>query len=96
VQKYAVALTAATRRSTDLTLGASPRATLHLVRAAKARAAMAGRDYVLPDDLRTLARPVLAHRILPSVEAAMSGRAATDILDAIVSAVPVPGGAPTS
>ena len=96
VQKYAVALTAATRRSTDLTLGASPRATLHLVRAAKARAAMAGRDYVLPDDLRSLAQPVLAHRILPSVEAAMSGRAATDILDAIVSAVPVPGGAPTS
>ena len=96
VQKYAVALTAATRRSTDLTLGASPRATLHLVRAAKARAAMASRDYVLPDDLKTLAQPVLAHRILPSVEAAMSGRAATDILDAIVSAVPVPGGAPTS
>jgi MoxR-like ATPase len=96
VQKYAVALTSATRRSSDLTLGASPRATLHLVRAAKARAAMAGRDYVLPDDLRSLSQPVLAHRLLPSVEAAMSGRATTDILDAIVAAVPVPGGAPTS
>ncbi len=96
VQKYAVALTSATRRSSDLTLGASPRATLHLVRAAKARAAMAGRDYVLPDDLRTLSQPVLAHRLLPSVEAAMSGRATTDILEAIVAAVPVPGGAPTS
>jgi MoxR-like ATPase len=96
VQKYAVALTAATRRSSDLTLGASPRATLHLVRAAKARAAMAGRDYVLPDDLRSLAQPVLAHRVLPSVEAAMSGRATTDILESIVAAVAVPGGAPTS
>ena len=74
VQRYAVALTAATRRSDDLTLGASPRATLHLVRAAKAVAAMDGRDYVLPDDVHRLARPVLAHRLLPSVEAAMSGR----------------------
>ena len=89
-------LTSATRRSSDLTLGASPRATLHLVRAAKARAAIAGRDYVLPDDLRTLALPVLAHRLLPSVEAAMSGRSTTDILEAIVAAVPVPGGAPLS
>ena len=70
VQRYAVALTAATRRSEELTLGASPRATLHLVRAAKAMAAMHGRDYVLPDDVHTLARPVLAHRLLPSVEAA--------------------------
>ena len=96
VQKYAVALTSATRRSSDLTLGASPRATLHLVRAAKARAAIAGRDYVLPDDLKQLAEPVLAHRLLPSVEAAMSGRSTTDILEALVGAVPVPGGAPLS
>jgi MoxR-like ATPase len=96
VRKYAVALTSATRRSSDLTLGASPRATLHLVRAAKARAAMAGRDYVLPDDLRSLAQPVLSHRLLPSVEAAMSGRSTTDILNALVGSVPVPGGAPLS
>ena len=96
VQKYAVALTAATRRSSDLTLGASPRATLHLVRAAKARAAIHGRDYVLPDDLKALAEPVLAHRLLPSVEAAMSGRSTRDILQAIVTSVPVPGGAPLS
>ena len=74
VQRYAVALATATRTSTDLHLGASPRATLHLVRAAKAAAAMRGRDYVLPDDVHGLARPVLAHRLLPSVEAAMGGR----------------------
>jgi MoxR-like ATPase len=92
VHRYAVALTSATRRSEELTLGASPRATLHLVRAAKASAAMTGRDYVLPDDLRTLARQVLAHRLLPSVESSMSGRNTGAILDGIVAQVPVPEG----
>ncbi|MGZ4486505.1 MAG: AAA family ATPase [Nocardioides sp.] len=92
VQRYVVHLSAATRRSPELTLGASPRATLHLVRAAKAMAAIAGRDFVLPDDVHTLARPVLAHRLLPSVEAAMSGRSTTAILDAVVEGVPVPAG----
>ncbi len=92
VQRYAVAITGATRRSSELTLGASPRATLHLVRAAKARAAMAHRDFVLPDDLHVLTGPVLAHRLLPSVEAAMSGRTTTKILAAIVNGVPVPDG----
>ena len=90
VQRYAVALTSATRKSPELTLGASPRATLHLVRAAKASAALEGRDYVLPDDIQRLARPVLAHRLLPAVEAAMSGRSTTAILDGLVAAVPVP------
>jgi MoxR-like ATPase len=93
VQRYAVALTTATRRSGELMLGASPRATLHLVRAAKAVAAIAGRDFVLPDDVLDLARPVLAHRLLPSVEAAMTGRSTTVILDGIVASVPVPEGA---
>jgi MoxR-like ATPase len=87
-----VALATATRRSGDLTLGASPRATLHLVRAAKAVAAIAGRDYVLPDDVHSLSTPVLAHRLLPSVEAAMSGRTTTAILEGIVAGVPVPDG----
>jgi len=89
VQRYAVSVSAATRRSPELTLGASPRATLHLVRAAKARAAMAGRDYVLPDDVRTLAGAVLAHRLLPSVEAAMSGRTTDAILADVLDSVPV-------
>ena len=89
VQRYAVSVSAATRRSPELTLGASPRATLHLVRAAKARAAMAGRDYVLPDDVRALAGAVLAHRLLPSVEAAMSGRTTDAILADVLESVPV-------
>jgi MoxR-like ATPase len=92
VQRYSVALTSATRRSHELSLGGSPRATLHLVRAAKARAAIKGRDYVLPDDVLSLAQSVLAHRLLPSVEAAMSGRSTTAILDAVIEAVPVPEG----
>ena len=90
VQRYAVAITTATRRSPDLLLGASPRATLHLVRAAKAAAAMDGRDYVVPDDIRDLAVQVLAHRLLPTVEASMSGRTATTALQALVEGVPMP------
>jgi MoxR-like ATPase len=57
-------------------------------------AAMQGRDYVLPDDIRTLAQPVIAHRLLPSVEAAMSGRSTAAILDSVLDAVPVPAGSP--
>ncbi|CAN5403652.1 MoxR family ATPase [soil metagenome] len=90
VQQYVVAMTSATRRTDDLVLGASPRATLHLIRAAKAYAAIHGRDYVLPDDVQLLAQPVLSHRLLPSVEAAMSGRSTSSILDGIVRGVPVP------
>ncbi|HWI43906.1 MAG TPA: MoxR family ATPase [Nocardioides sp.] len=90
VQRYAVALTVATRESPELLLGASPRATLHLVRAAKARAALHRRDYVLPDDVAALVQPVLAHRLLPSAEAAVGGRSAATILEGIAAGVPVP------
>ena len=92
VHRYAVALTTATRTSNDLHLGASPRATLHLVRAAKAVAATQGRDYVLPDDIHGITSPVLAHRLLPNVEATMSGRTTSAILSGIVESVPVPSG----
>ena len=90
VQRYAVALTTATRRSPELMLGASPRATLHLVRAAKASAAVSGRDYVVPDDLQELAVEVLSHRILTTVEASMSGRTPEAALRQIVAGVPMP------
>ncbi|HSE70835.1 MAG TPA: MoxR family ATPase [Nocardioidaceae bacterium] len=90
VQRYAVAITTATRKSPELMLGASPRATLHLVRAAKAAAAIAGRDYVVPDDVQQLAAPVLSHRLLPTVEASMSGRSTDATLRHIVGGVPMP------
>src|SRR3546814_7415882 len=90
ILRYAVQLTTATRHSPDLNLGASPRASLQLVRAAKSYACMAGRNYVLPDDILTMARPVLTHRLIPSVEAAMSSRDTAMILDGIVTSLPVP------
>ncbi|MGH3497505.1 MAG: AAA family ATPase [Nocardioidaceae bacterium] len=96
VQRYAVALTTATRRSSELRLGASPRATLHLVRAAKAAAALDQRDYVLPDDLQRLAPAVLGHRLLLNAEAAMGGRQPEQVLDSIIASVPLPSsGVPT-
>ena len=95
VQQYAVALATATRRSPDLRLGASPRATLHLVRAAKAWAAMQGREYVLPDDVRELAPEVLPHRLLPTMEATMSGRRTTEVVQQVLASVPVPAPGPT-
>ena len=90
VQRYAVALTTATRSSPELRLGASPRATLQLVRAAKAAAAMSGREYVIPDDLHRLAHHVLSHRLLPSLEANRTGRGPSAVLATILQQVPVP------
>ncbi len=90
VNRYAVGIATATRKSPELLLGASPRATLHLVRAAKAAAAIAGRDYVIPDDVQELAVQVLAHRMLPTVEASMSGRTTEQALRQIVANVPMP------
>ena len=93
VHRYVVDIAAATRSAPDLRLGASPRATLHLVRAAKASAALAGREYVLPDDILALAPTVLAHRLVPTVDATMAGHTAEDILDTVLRRVPVPSGA---
>lgn len=69
VRQYAVSFVGATRAHPRLRLGASPRATLQLVRACRAWAALDGRDYVIPDDVQALAGPVLAHRLLPAAEA---------------------------
>ncbi len=97
VEQYAVALASATRVDRELRLGASPRATLQLVRAAKARAALDGRDFVLPDDLDALAVPVFAHRLIAvrtSVGAnPFGGEALADITARIVASTPVPLGA---
>src|SRR6185369_364031 len=96
VEHYAVAIAAATRVDRELRLGASPRATLQLVRAAKARAALDGRDFVLPDDIDALAVPVLAHRLMATKSAAGGGygrEALAEIAARIVASTPVPLGA---
>jgi MoxR-like ATPase len=90
IRQYAVDLATATRQSPELRLGASPRATLHLIRASKAAAALDERDHVLPDDLQTLAVPVLAHRMLLTAEAQIARRSPEAIVADIVSRVPIP------
>lgn len=90
VKDYTVALGRATRDHPDLRLGASPRALLQLLRAAKAAAALEGRDFVLPDDVAGLAEPVLAHRLLLQRKAAGSGQTASSLITDILVSVPVP------
>ncbi|WP_395106022.1 AAA family ATPase [Actinomadura sp. SCN-SB] len=90
VRQYAIDLVTATRNHPDLRLGASPRATLHLVRAARAWAALDERDYVLPDDVQELAVPVLAHRLLPTAEAQVERRHPERVVADLVSRLPVP------
>ncbi len=96
VKQYAIDITSATRRSPELRLGASPRASLHLVRAARAHAALETRDYVIPDDLQTLAVPVLAHRLITGLEAQMGGRSAEQIVTSLLRSIPVPEPASSS
>jgi MoxR-like ATPase len=90
VKQYAVDLVTATRESPDLRLGASPRASLHLLRTSRAVAALEGRDYVLPDDLQNLAVPVLAHRIIPTAEAQLGRRTTDAIVSELVHRLPLP------
>ena len=85
---------AATRRLPELRLGASPRATLQLVRAARAQAALAGRGFVVPDDVQAVAVPVLAHRLLLTPDAQAARRSAVDIVRALVARTPVPAPRP--
>ena len=90
VRRYVVDLVGATRTHPDLRLGASPRATLHLLRAAKASAALSGREYALPDDVQALAVAVLAHRLLPTAQAQLNRRTAEQVVEEILQRTPVP------
>lgn len=92
VKRYIVELSTRTRQSQDVYLGASPRGSLFLSRAAQARAALHGRDHVLPDDIKALAVPVLAHRIIVSAAARLRDLGSDRIVQEIVLATPVPGG----
>ncbi|WP_322513726.1 MoxR family ATPase [Chloroflexus sp.] len=90
LREYLARVAQALRAHPDLALAMSPRATLALFRAGQARAALAGRDYVLPDDYKALAGPVLAHRLLVKPAAALRGRTAADVLAEVLDAVELP------
>jgi MoxR-like ATPase len=90
VLAYLRTLVAATRRSPRIRLGAGPRASVHLLLASRALAALRGRAFVTPDDVRALARPVLEHRLLLSPDAELDGATPADVLKEVVSGVEVP------
>jgi MoxR-like ATPase len=92
VRRYIVELTTRTRQSSEVYLGASPRGSLSLFRTGQARAALLGRDYVLPDDIKELAIPVLAHRLIVSPAARLRDLNSDKIVQEIVYETPVPGG----
>jgi MoxR-like ATPase len=90
LRDYIVSIADASRKHPELYLGASPRASISLLRASRAMAATEGRDYVIPDDVKTLAGPLLIHRLIVSADAAMSGRSSEAILAELLNEVPVP------
>src|SRR6266496_1192877 len=90
LQRYIVLFSEATRRHPDLYLGASPRASIALLRASRAVAASEGRDYVVPDDVKALVIPVMAHRLIVSADAAMAGRTPNSVLVELLDEVAVP------
>ena len=89
IRRYIVALVEATRNHSDVYLGASPRASIMMLRAARALAAADERDYVVPDDIKALAVPALAHRIIVSADAVMAGRSSDTVVRELLDGVPV-------
>jgi MoxR-like ATPase len=90
LKTYLVELADATRRHPRLAVGMSPRASLNLQRAARTRAAAAGRSYVVPDDIKALAGTVLAHRLVVTPEAQLAGLRSADVIGEVLRTVPVP------
>lgn len=91
-RNYVATIAAITRSHPALQLGASPRGTIALLRAAQACALLSGRDYVLPDDIRRMALPVMSHRLILTPEARMKGISAESVLSQLMDTVPVPTG----
>jgi MoxR-like ATPase len=94
LKSYIVDICEATRDHPDIYLGASPRASLYLLKASRVVAASRTRDYVIPDDIQDIAVPVLAHRLLLAPEAQMRGTSQEAVLDGILQGVPVPAASP--
>ena len=92
VKRYIITLARHTREHPEVYLGASPRGSLALYRTSQARAAMKGRDYVLPDDIKALATPTFAHRLILAPAARLRDIDAEQIVEEILNSVPVPGG----
>jgi len=95
LKQYIVNIVHQTRKHAEVYLGASPRGSLALYRTSQAKAAMVGRDYVLPDDIKDLARSTLAHRVIVGPGARLRDLSASQIVDEVIESVPVPGGDPT-
>src|SRR5579884_2015576 len=91
IREYIVAISNATRNHANVYLGASPRGSLALYRGSQALAAMRGRNYVIPDDVKLLAKPTLAHRIIVTPAARVRSITSSAVLDEILQTVPVPG-----
>jgi len=90
VRRYVVEIARATRAHPDLQVGASPRAIEHIGDAVRARALLEGREYVLPDDVKALIGPALAHRLVLTTDARIRDRGVEEILEEIIEQVPVP------
>ena len=91
IKEYIVALVNATRKHPDVYLGSSPRGSLALYKTGRARAAIEGRDYVIPDDIKALAEPALAHRLIISPSARIKNVDPRTVIEELVNSVPVPG-----
>ncbi|MBM3121130.1 MAG: MoxR family ATPase [Chloroflexi bacterium] len=90
VRQYIIAIAGATRRHAEIALGASPRASLGIFQASQAWAAIAGRDFVLPDDVKRMAPPVLIHRLMMAPQAQLRGQQLDELVAGIIERVPVP------
>ena len=91
IKEYIVNITNATRKHPDIYLGASPRGSLALFRTGQTRAAVQGRDYVIPDDIKALARATLAHRMIISPAARLKNVVTAQVVDEVINTVPAPG-----
>jgi MoxR-like ATPase len=90
MRNYIVKIIRATRENDSIELGASPRASLSLSSASQSLAAIRGRDYVIPDDIKYLTIPVLAHRLMLKTEASLKGQTPENLLRTLLTSIPVP------